>query len=218
MTRPGARSSPADAPASVRRGRPPTADAGQLADHILDTSWSLLLEDGLDRFSIDRLARAAHVGKATVYARFPTRTALVAAVLARQVAATQSEILTTVGDVPFAARLEQWTAATLRSVLSPRGRAMERLLDWLEAQGDGHCAVRQQVYLSGISRVEDEFAEAMRRGEARFDDIGLSAHFWMEGVIGHARLYSTDPGAAADHDRWARDYTRYFLRGAGVAG
>ena len=54
-------------------GCPSAAEAELIADHILEAGWQLLLEEGFERFSFDRLARAASVGKPTIYSRFANK-------------------------------------------------------------------------------------------------------------------------------------------------
>lgn len=52
-------------------------------DSILEHTLADLSRAGLDGLSIDRIARAAAVNKTTIYRRWPTRDALVAAALGR---------------------------------------------------------------------------------------------------------------------------------------
>lgn len=63
-------------------------DAGRargepIVDSILEHALVELSREGLDGLSIDRIARAAAVNKTTIYRRWPTREALVAAALGR---------------------------------------------------------------------------------------------------------------------------------------
>lgn len=56
---------------SVRRGRPSLEEAQRLPARILEAGWEVLRDQGFDAFTFDRVARHAHIGKATIYARFP---------------------------------------------------------------------------------------------------------------------------------------------------
>jgi AcrR family transcriptional regulator len=60
------------------------ADAQRNLDRLLDTAAECFAEQGLD-VSIDEIARRAGVGHGTVFRRFPTKDALVAAVLNQRV-------------------------------------------------------------------------------------------------------------------------------------
>jgi len=67
----------------VRVGRPPKQLAGEVDDRILDAARRVFLEHGLEGASIDEIARLARAGKPTIYARFPTKKALLEAVATR---------------------------------------------------------------------------------------------------------------------------------------
>jgi AcrR family transcriptional regulator len=69
----------------VRSGRPPRALAGEVEARILDAAKKVFLERGFEGASVDEIADVAHAGKPTIYARFPGKEALFAAVMARHV-------------------------------------------------------------------------------------------------------------------------------------
>ena len=59
-------------------GRPLRADAQRNRDKILRTAVVMFARDGLDA-TLDRIAKEAGVGPATLYRNFPTREALIEA-------------------------------------------------------------------------------------------------------------------------------------------
>jgi AcrR family transcriptional regulator len=61
------------------------ADAQRNLDRLLEAAGECFAEQGVD-VSIDEIARRAGVGHGTVFRRFPTKDALLAAVLARHIA------------------------------------------------------------------------------------------------------------------------------------
>lgn len=65
-------------PAAVVRGRPRDASRNTA---IADATLRLVAELGYDRVSMDAVAAAAHVSKATIYRRWPSKAALVAAAI-----------------------------------------------------------------------------------------------------------------------------------------
>jgi AcrR family transcriptional regulator len=69
----------------IRSGRPPRALAGEVEGRILDAAAKVFLERGFGGASVDEIADVARAGKPTIYARFPGKEALFAAVLARKV-------------------------------------------------------------------------------------------------------------------------------------
>ena len=60
------------------------ADAQRNLERVLDSAAALFAERGCD-VSVDEIARKAGVGHATVFRRFPTKDALIAAVVSKQV-------------------------------------------------------------------------------------------------------------------------------------
>jgi AcrR family transcriptional regulator len=68
----------------ARSGRPPRALAGEVEGRILDAAEKVFLERGFEGASVDEIADVAHAGKPTIYARFPGKEALFAAVMARK--------------------------------------------------------------------------------------------------------------------------------------
>jgi AcrR family transcriptional regulator len=71
--------------ARIRAGRPPKELAGEVDTRILEAARLVFLERGLAGASIDEIAARAGAGKPTIYARFPGKEALFAAVVLREV-------------------------------------------------------------------------------------------------------------------------------------
>ena len=72
---------------TVRSGRPRRELAGEVDARILDAARGVFLERGLSGASIDEIANIARAGKPTIYARFPSKEALFAAVVMRNISA-----------------------------------------------------------------------------------------------------------------------------------
>jgi AcrR family transcriptional regulator len=86
MGRLAARKSRARKRPTMRVGRPPRKLAGEVDERILAAAAQVFLERGLVGASIDEIARSARAGKPTIYARFPSKEALFAAVGMRNAA------------------------------------------------------------------------------------------------------------------------------------
>jgi len=67
----------------VRVGRPPKHRAGDVKERILDAAQRIFLERGFQSASLDEIAELAPASKPTIYAHFPGKEALFAAVVAR---------------------------------------------------------------------------------------------------------------------------------------
>jgi AcrR family transcriptional regulator len=70
---------------SPKRGRPPKDLAGDVQARILDAAQHLFLEKGYRSASIDDISEMAPASKPTIYAHFPGKEALFAAVVARTI-------------------------------------------------------------------------------------------------------------------------------------
>jgi AcrR family transcriptional regulator len=71
---------------AVRMGRPPKDLAAEVDERILSAARELFLARGLEGVSVEEIARQARASKGTIYARFPTKEALFAAIAMRNAA------------------------------------------------------------------------------------------------------------------------------------
>jgi len=116
-----------------KRGRPPKDLAGDVQARILDAAQQLFLEKGFRSASIDEISERAPASKPTIYAHFPGKEALFAAVVARTIS----------GLTDF----EDFT---------PEGRTME---DKLMSLG---TAIVERVMTESLGMVRATIAEAQR--------------------------------------------------------
>ena len=116
-----------------KRGRPPKEFAGDVQARILDAAQQLFLEKGYRSASIDEISEMAPASKPTIYAHFPGKEALFAAVVARTIS----------GLTDF----EDFT---------PEGRTME---DKLMSLG---MAIVERVMAESLGMVRATIAEAQR--------------------------------------------------------
>ena len=77
--------SPRAGTAKSHGGRPTKAAAAERDERLLDIATRMFLEQGFDATSMDGLAEAAAIGKATLYARYADKGALFVAVLRRAI-------------------------------------------------------------------------------------------------------------------------------------
>jgi AcrR family transcriptional regulator len=78
----------AETPKKARRGsggRPSQEEAAKRDARIVEIATAIFMERGFDATTIDAVAEAASVGKATLYARYRDKSALFAAVVQRKV-------------------------------------------------------------------------------------------------------------------------------------
>jgi AcrR family transcriptional regulator len=168
----------------VRAGRPPRRLAGEVDARILDAARRLFLERGLEGTSVDEIASLARAGKPTIYARFPSKETLFAAVVMRALPIEQFE-----SDAPTGAsveeRLESVGVTVLKWVLVIETIGMIRLAI-AEARRLPHLASQ----VNRMARERGEEAVARLLGEvAQSDELGKLPAFAPERLATTTRFF-----------------------------
>lgn len=201
--------------ASVRVGRPPAEESEALHDRILDEGWALLLDQGFEGFSIDRLARFARVGKPTIYARFENKEDLLRRILMKQIEYQQQSIFSSLNPSSLAEAIPTLAAEAVAVFQTAEVRLIDRLIDWLDYESDKPGpSLRGWTAETTISTLEQHIAQANALGQTRIADPRAAATFLIEGIAGHARL----SGAHKARDRsvhldWAQRYWKLVQSG-----
>jgi TetR/AcrR family transcriptional repressor of mexJK operon len=184
-----------------RQGRAP--DPAKHAD-ILAAAEALFLERGFRATSMDLVAQRAGVSKMTVYAHFPGKRALFAAIiddLARQLArAIEAPALK---DMPPAEALRLVGRQYLALVVKPSSLALHRLVVAEAARAPG---LGPLIYDCGPAQVVRTLAEYLARQESlAIDDPQLAAEQFLGAVLGHVQLRQLLEVGAAQRDPAAID-------------
>lgn len=160
--------------ATATRSRAPRADAQRNRDHILDIAEQYFSEHGVGG-SLDAIAKQAGVGAGTLYRHFPTREALLAALMAARdqaIVARQNDIIAT--SATAAEALERWMEA-----MSEWASAFDGLPEPLRAAATTSSSPLA-VTCQGFITTTDEFLQAARyegsaRDDVRAKDLFLAA-------------------------------------------
>ena len=80
-------------PANISPGRPPQATLAARMQHLLAVAGDEFVTRGFAEASISRIARTAGVSKTTIYARFPTKDALLLAVIEDRISRAREAVL-----------------------------------------------------------------------------------------------------------------------------
>ena len=141
-----------------RRGRPRSRSAERA---ILLAGARLLGERGVRRMSMEAVAAAARVSKATIYRRWPSKDALVLDLVAGawEDAPAQSE-RPAAGPADARSELLDWVRAGLEGERSPRGAAMQHLVRRAIEDQALAASLRRRV----LERHRDRFATIVERG------------------------------------------------------
>lgn len=155
---------------------------GRKYDQVIDGARQVFMADGFEGASVDTIARAACVSKATLYSYFPDKR-----LLFLEVARTEC------GRQSAAAIAKVDPGQTPHDVLTITGRHMlqfllsefgQRVFRICVAETDRFPELGHQFYASGPGLVEVEleayFDEAVGRGELAIEDRRLAAHQFAE--------------------------------------
>jgi AcrR family transcriptional regulator len=192
---------------AVRRGRPRSEKSH---DAILQAAGTMLLDQGLDAVSMDALAEAAGVGKATIYRWWPTKESLALDALFDQWAQSS-------GPAPDTGSLQ----VDLEDLLLPWARRLEerpyaRLLGSFiaKAHSDPEFAAeyRARIVTPRRETARPIFERAIVRGEAA-PDIDIEACLdVVYGAVYHRLLH----GHAPVTDRFVSEVIDIALHGVAV--
>ncbi|GAA2164363.1 TetR/AcrR family transcriptional regulator [Actinomadura napierensis] len=173
----------------TRPGRPLRADARRNRERVLAAARETFAEVGPDA-SLNAIARRAGVGPGTLYRHFPTRQALLGAVLADRVerlCARADQLIAS--DSPGGA-LSGWLRAFLDHAGSDHGLGGAALAEPADLGPDCHAMIREAA-----GRV---LARAQRAGAARPD---VTAADMMQLVVGVALATGGPAGDPAQPGR-----------------
>ena len=174
------------------------ADAQRNLERVLDAAGELFADRGCD-VSVDEIARRAGVGHATVFRRFPTKDALIAAVVAKEIEGLAAFLRQALerDDADEAFRAFAWRAGEMHA----RNRALYEGLQRCVADAEvaGAKAELNELVAHLVEHAQE--AGALRRD--------ISAEH-VTGLLGSAIL-------AAPPDDWRR-YLQVVLDGLAARG
>jgi TetR/AcrR family transcriptional repressor of mexJK operon len=115
---------------SRRGGRPTAARVEAINSAILDIAREQFLAVGVEAAAMETIAAAAGVSKGTLYARYPTKEALVRAVVEERIAAWGVAADTRLGPRPedFKERLRYFARSVVESMATEELRALQRVI------------------------------------------------------------------------------------------
>ena len=121
----------------VRKGRPPSEMASSHAV-IMDAVYALLEEKSVRDLTIEAVAKRAGVGKPTLYKWWPTKAALVLAMLCERMAPKLEK--------PTVLTAEQSLRFRVRSLIDAFNGPFGKIVAGLIAEGQSEPAIRQEFF------------------------------------------------------------------------
>ncbi|MFI8263654.1 MULTISPECIES: TetR/AcrR family transcriptional regulator [unclassified Streptomyces] len=137
--------------------RPLRADAQRNRDKILAAAVRVFTEEGLDAH-LERIAREAGVGTATLYRNFPTREALVEEAYRNEVARLRDVVPELLAAQPPYEALRAWTRLFMDYATAKLG--MADALRAIAASGSNPYAHSHDMIRTAITALMDACAEA----------------------------------------------------------
>ena len=189
-------SPPAGGPPLVERarragGRPTRLAALERDERLLAIATGMFMEHGFEGTSMDALAEAAAVGKATLYARYTDKAALFSAVLRRRILQVYEPLETEFSLVDDEADLRDTLRAVARRLLArtlaPDAAALGRIL---AAQGFRFPELGQLAVREGLTRqvrlIATILARFADRHPTRVGDPEVAADLFLSITLGRA--------------------------------
>lgn len=195
---------------------------GRKFDQVLDGARSIFLRDGFEGASVDDIARAAGVSKATLYSYFPDKRILFVEVAKAECRRQADEAVELAGlNLPPAVVLPEAARRIIDFFLSEFGRSVFRIC---VAESDRFPELGQQFYQSGPALVRDRIAGyldgAVARGELAIEDTRLAADQFAElckaGIFPAVLFGIKHAFTEADRDHVAKSAVDMFMAHYGV--
>jgi TetR/AcrR family transcriptional regulator, mexJK operon transcriptional repressor len=207
----------------ARSGRPTKAAAAERDERLLEIATHMFLEQGFEATSIDALAEAASIGKATLYARYADKGALFADVLRRRIIEVYGGLEAEFAAAPggdLQATLQHVAERFLDQTLQDSSVALGRIL---AAQGARFPELAQLAMTEGYERQVRLISSVLARfdGDPRYvlGDLATTADFFLALVLGRTsriKIY----GLAIDREEMrhrTRAAVAFFVRGVSAA-
>jgi AcrR family transcriptional regulator len=171
--------------------RPRRADARRNFERILSEARLVFAESGPEA-SLEEVARRAGVGIGTLYRHFPTRRALVEAVLADQIDALQQQAEALLASPAPGDAFATWLRAQMQGAMTCRGLAASAMITMLDDCGNTP-PICEPMRRAGAALLERAQEAGDVRPEVDIDDL-----LRMVNAIGLATEDAPDAAASAD--------------------
>lgn len=208
------------AEAHPRGGRPTKAAAALRDERLLEIAAEMFMQHGFDATSMERLAEAAMIGKATLYARYADKSQLFADVLRRRIlliyGPLEAEFAKGLGGKSLEETLLILARRFIDLAVAPSSIALGRIL---AAQGERFPELGKLAVEEGLNRqirlIETILIQFSAAHRYAINDMALAADMFLSIVLGRISRMALlgvqmEPETL---DRRAREAVRIFVRG-----
>jgi AcrR family transcriptional regulator len=173
---------------------------------VLAATLEELGAHGLEGLSVDRVARAAEVNKTTVYRRWPTKEALIAAALERLLVDVNLQLSETGSLEEDLLAVGEFVAGLLSR---PTGRALARAAMAESTAPAISAMASRQLEQQAVGPVARMVTRAVQRGQWREDVDPRALLGMLVGAILHRSMLERQPATGA----WLRTITNVLVMG-----
>lgn len=155
---------------------------GRKFEQVLEGARSIFMRDGFEGASVDDIARAAGVSKATLYSYFPDKRLLFSEVARIECNRQAEEALEVIGvEAPIEIVLHEAASRIVRFFLSDFGQQVFRIC---VSESYRFPELGQRFYNSGPALVRERMSQVLapyvERGILKIDDMDLAANQFGE--------------------------------------
>ncbi len=181
-------------------------------DRVLHVARELFIERGFSDVSMQQIAEAAGLRKASIYHHFPSKVELFVAVSWLEIDDVQAQTEAAIAASPeFVPQLQAIARVWFASIRGDRGRLMREFQEHVPVQEHLHFEQRFEQFVDTISRA---FVQAAADGQLREVDPKTAAAIFFDIVCGWVYRAYLDPAlAAADPELAIQTITNVLLFG-----
>jgi TetR/AcrR family transcriptional regulator, mexJK operon transcriptional repressor len=178
------------AQSATRTAQPHSRISDDRVEELLQIAGQVFAERGFDGASVNEMAKRANASKGTFYSRYPTKAALLMAVMAQQVQGFETELADVlVPRLSLEEGLTVFADRMLTIVLSEEMLANYRVVT-LEAQRFPELG--KMYYENGAEKIAHFLArylgQKVREGKLRISEPHITAELFIDSILGMPRL------------------------------
>lgn len=197
------------------RGRPKAEDLEALEARLVLVARQAFVLHGYGATSINAIAKSARVSKTTLYARFPSKGAMLRAIVAQQIASAGEEMLPSSGGSEDALedRLRTYVNIALRRSLSGDVLEINRLILSESHQFPELGEASRARFQVGVEQVAKFIEESARRDRIPCRNPAAAAELLLSAMYGWYVSVMITNRVVSDRERmsWVDNAVRIFM-------
>jgi TetR/AcrR family transcriptional regulator, mexJK operon transcriptional repressor len=175
---------------AAQNDRPHARISEDRVEELLDIAAQVFAERGFDGASVSEMAKRANASKGTYYSRYPSKEALLMAVMGRRVEGLEAELSSVMGSSgDIEATLTEFASRVLTVVLSEQMLSTYRVVT-LEARR--FPSLGKAYFENGVGKIvrflSDYFSQISKAGKLKVEHPEMSAELFIDSIVGIPRM------------------------------